>query len=87
VVGRYDLIIGSDLLYERDETGTLARFIAAHALPAAEVWIIDPDRGNRPVFHRHMDRLGFALHQTTLRAAALDGQAAYKGRLLQYRRA
>ena len=47
------LIIGSDLLYERDTDGALAGFIACHASPAAEIWIIDPDRGNWPAFKRH----------------------------------
>jgi hypothetical protein len=52
--GRFELIIGSDLLYERDDDGTLSRTIARHAAPGAEVWIVDPDRGNRAAFHRQM---------------------------------
>jgi predicted nicotinamide N-methyase len=35
VTGRYDLIIGSDLLYERDDAGALAAFIGVHAAAAA----------------------------------------------------
>ena len=86
VVGRYDLIIGSDLLYERDECGELARFIDCHAAPAAEIWIVDPDRGNRPAFHRTMLQLGFGLEEIPLRCVAGDARAAYKGRCLIYRR-
>jgi predicted nicotinamide N-methyase len=86
VEGRYDLIIGSDLLYERDAEGTLAAFIGAHAAPAAEVWIIDPDRGNRPAFHRAMDNQGFSVHEDKIVRPALAGVAAYKGRMLTYRR-
>ena len=37
VDGPFDLIVGSDVLYERDETGTLANFIARLASPVAEV--------------------------------------------------
>jgi len=88
--GRYDLIIGSDLLYDRDTPGPLAQFIDQHALPDAEVWIVDPNRGNRPAFNRQMAQRGFSL----MRDKPLPGQVrlacggleAYKGRMLVYRR-
>lgn len=83
--GRFDLVIGSDLLYERDDGGTLARFIALHAAPSALVWIVDPDRGNRAAFNRHMAAQGFALHEERLDRPAGPGHEAYKGRLLSYR--
>lgn len=85
VHGRYGLIIGSDVLYERDEDGHLARFIDRHALPSAEVLIIDPNRGNRSAFNRRMAGAGFALHDLPLREP-LAGGLAYRGRLLSYRR-
>ena len=44
VTGLYDLIIGSDLLYERDDGATLAAFIGLHSAAAGEVRIVDPDR-------------------------------------------
>jgi predicted nicotinamide N-methyase len=83
--GRFDLIIGSDLLYERDEGGMLARFIARHAAPGALVWIVDPDRGNRPAFNRNMAAQGFSLQEERLDQAAAVGSEEYKGRLLTYR--
>jgi predicted nicotinamide N-methyase len=89
VQGPFDLLIGSDLLYERDTGATLAGFIDLHAAPGAEVWIIDPDRGNRPAFRRSMAARGFSGHEERLTALpAVAGQAApaYKGRLLVYRR-
>lgn len=86
VQGRYDLIIGSDLLYEPDARGDLAGFIGRHAMPLAEVWIVDPDRGNRPSFTRHMAAQGFGLRQERLDRPASAGAVAYKGRLLVYRR-
>ncbi len=49
---RFDLIIGSDLLYERDASGALAGFVSRHAKESCEVWIVDPDRSNRPAFNR-----------------------------------
>ncbi len=87
VRGRYDLLIASDVLYERDSGAVLAAFIGRHAAPVAEVWIVDPDRGNRPPFNRAMAALGFVLGEERLDAPASGGQAAYKGRLLSYRRA
>ena len=86
VEGRFDLIIGSDLLYERDADACLASFIASHASAAAEVWIVDPDRGNRPAFNRQMAAQGFQMHEEKLKTVATVGAAAYKGRLLTYRR-
>ncbi len=86
VRGRYDLIVGSDLLYERDARGGLAAFIAHHALPDATVWIVDPDRGNRPAFHREMAGAGFRREEERLDRDAGPGRPAYRGRLLLYRR-
>jgi predicted nicotinamide N-methyase len=85
--GQYDLIIGSDLLYERDADAALAGFVARHASPAGEVWIVDPDRGNRPAFNRQMADEGFLLREERLDSPAALGVAAYKGRLLVYQRA
>ncbi|HJW12063.1 MAG TPA: SAM-dependent methyltransferase [Albitalea sp.] len=86
VCGRYDLIIGSDVLYERDTEGTLAAFIARHASTVAEVWIVDPNRGNRPAFNRQMAGHGFAMREERIDAPEAGSVAAYKGRLLIYRR-
>ncbi len=87
---RYDLIIGSDLLYERDMPEMLADFIDDHALPSAEVWLVDPNRGYRPAFNRHMAIFGFELeHDQRLHDKAATGATPseeYKGRLLMYRR-
>ena len=87
VEGRFDLIIASDVLYERDEHATLARYIAQHAGPAAEVWIVDPDRSNRAAFNRQMADEGFAMSEERLDKAALGAVARYKGRVLIYKRA
>ncbi len=86
VCGRFDLIIGSDLLYEPDVRAVLAGFIGRHAAPAAEVWIVDPERGNRPAFHRQMAVQGFGVHEMRLQRPASADAAAYRGRLLTYRR-
>ena len=86
VMGEFDLIIGSDLLYERDAGALLAGFIARHALGVSEVWIVDPDRGNRTAFHRAMATFGFEVSERRLDQQATAQTLAYKGRLLTYRR-
>ena len=84
--GRFDLLVGSDLLYERDPAGALAGFIGRHSAPAAEVWIVDPDRANRAGFNRHMASLGFTLFEQRLDQVAGPGITAYKGRLMTFSR-
>ena len=87
VQGRFDLIIGSDLLYERDEDGQLARYITRHAAARAEVWIIDPDRGNRAAFNCQMALRGFERSEARLvDLPAPAGEPPYKGRVLVFQR-
>jgi predicted nicotinamide N-methyase len=83
---RFELIIASDVLYERDASGALAGFIDLHATERCEVWIVDPDRGNRPAFNRLMAAAGFALSELRLDHAASRDAPAYKGRLMTYTR-
>lgn len=85
--GRYDLLIGSDLLYDRDASMVLAAFMDRHASDRAEIWVVDPDRGNRSVFLRQMNALGFAASQERLDNPASASGPAYKGRLLRFLRA
>lgn len=87
LTGVFDLMVGSDILYERDDDGALAGFINAHAAPHAQVWVIDPNRSNRAAFHLHMARAGFALHEQVLNQAADGQRLAYRGRMLTYTRA
>ena len=86
VEGRFDLIIGSDVLYERDDAGVLSSFIDRHGAPVCEVMIIDPNRGNRSPFHRRMAAMGYALHETPILRRVSATERAYSGRLLHYRR-
>ena len=83
---KFDLIIGSDILYERDERGDLAHYISGHIEDHSEVWVVDPNRGNRSHFHRNMAAQGFKLSEETLDISATGNEAAYKGRMLTYSR-
>jgi hypothetical protein len=87
VSGRFELIIGSDILYERDEGGALADFIESHAAASSEVWVVDPNRGNRAYFHRNMTALGFSLVEEKIDRPSHGDIDAYKGRMLTYSRA
>jgi len=85
VRGRFDLILGSDVLYERDDAGLLPRFIGEHATVAGEVMIVDPKRGNRAPFARRMGVLGYELLETKIRDPLGPGGPA-SGRLFRYLR-
>lgn len=84
VSGRFDLIVGSDVLYERDDGGSLPWFIAQHAAPGAQIWIVDPDRSNLVAFNRQMAELGLTMTEQRIDITASAGIDAYKGRLLKY---
>ena len=80
---RFDLIIGSDVLYDRGQPEVLSQFIDQHLQTGGEVLIVDPDRGNRVSFNRKMDFLGYS--HTETRVSSLPGSGEkYKGRLLRY---
>ncbi|MES2364150.1 MAG: methyltransferase domain-containing protein [Pseudomonadota bacterium] len=86
LLARFDLIIGSDVLYDREQPQALSQFIDLHANPDVEVLIVDPDRGNRTSFNRKMCALGYS--HTETRISVLPGAGgAYKGRVLRYTRA
>jgi predicted nicotinamide N-methyase len=86
VAGLFDVIMGSDVLYERDDGGFLAAFINDHATPVSQIWIVDPHRGNRPAFTRRMESHGFSLIEECLDRVASSQQTAFRGRLLTYSR-
>ena len=63
-VGKFDLIIGSDVLYEPQHIGLLSSFIDHHSSNGVEVVIVDPGRGSHRTFARAMEGLGY-LHAWT----------------------
>ena len=58
-LGLFDLLVGSDLLYEPGHPELLASFIDRHATATAEVIVIDPGRGHHSRFTRVMAGHGF----------------------------
>lgn len=84
-LGMFDLIIASDVLYERSQTELLARVIGRHANPDAEVVITDPGRGNSAHFSRLLGEQGFDVVARRCRMNDSDVEP-FRGRLLHYSR-
>lgn len=62
-LGKFDLIVGSDLLYETQHIKQLSGFIDRHAKVECEVMIVDPGRGHHAPFSKQMVKLGFTHNQ------------------------
>jgi len=58
-LGRFDLIIGSDLLYEDEHIELLSDFILEHSNPDSEVIIVDPGRGRKTKLAKKMIESNF----------------------------
>lgn len=84
-LGNFDLIIGSDLLYEQNHATLLSQFIDQHAAPQCEVIIVDPGRGNRGRFTRLMTELGYDHHREKPTIED-DPDKPFKGHVLHYLR-
>lgn len=84
--GDYDLVIGSDLLYEPNHAELLAGFIDHHAKPRARAIIVDAGRGSAPAFRRRMDGFGFSSTRSAPEADAA-GPEPFKGQVLLFSRA
>lgn len=85
-LGAFDLIIGSDILYEREHADTLAALVERMATPTADVIISDPGRGNGGHLVRALAALGFSVTEARLGFAPGD-RAPFKGRVLHFFRA
>jgi predicted nicotinamide N-methyase len=83
-LGLFDLIIGSDVLYDREQPETVSQFVHAHSAKDVQVLIVDPNRSNHTSFSKKMTGLGYS-HATTHVKALPDG-SAYKGQLHAYAR-
>lgn len=84
-LGEFDLIVGSDVLYERDHSHQLADFIDRHAAQHADVLIVDPNRGNRSGFARCLQRSGFELTENGSCPPRIDQRIGW-GRMLRFER-
>ncbi len=85
-LGLFDVIIGADLLYEKQHISLLSAFIDRHARPRCEVMLVDPGRGNHAAFSKKMVALGYAHSQHRPGSSDLQ-KKAFGGQILQYVRA
>ncbi|QSP95182.1 methyltransferase domain-containing protein [Marinobacter salinisoli] len=84
-LGRFDLIIGSDLLYEDDHIELLANFIERHSKPICEIIIVDPGRGRKNKLSAKLREFGFGVSQfKPLNTDFLEQE--FKGHILKYER-
>jgi len=84
-LGRFDLMIGSDILYERDHIEQLASLLQRHAVASAEIVFTDPGRGNSAPFTRALAKQGYQVTEVRSRFNERD-TAPFRGQLLSYRR-
>ena len=84
-LGFFDLIIGSDLLYENDHINLVADFITSHSNPSCEVIIVDPGRGRKSKLSTRMRASGFtASHHKPSHTDYLE--RTFKGDILRFKR-
>lgn len=83
-LGTFDLIIGSDLLYERDHAADLSNFINQHSKNNCNVIIVDPGRGESARFSKEMIKFGYTVSKTqTCHEIIREGAS---GKILYYHR-
>ena len=63
-LGLFDIIIGSDILYERGHADSLSEFINQHAKPQCKIILIDPGRKHHARFSKNMVTLGYTHSQS-----------------------
>lgn len=84
-LGRFDLIIGSDILYERGHAALLAPVLERHAQDRAEIVVADPGRGNSSLLNRALAAQGYSVEERR-GPMTPDEPPPHRGRLLVYRR-
>ncbi|WP_097459041.1 class I SAM-dependent methyltransferase [Mangrovitalea sediminis] len=84
-LGRFDLIIGSDLLYEHEHVDALSQFVERHATPQGDVVLVDPGRGHHARFSKRMVSMGYS-HQQHRPEPADYLEQPFRGQILQYHR-
>jgi predicted nicotinamide N-methyase len=80
---RFDLVIGSDLLYEDEHIELLAKFIENHTKPNCEVILVDPGRGRKNKLKRQMEKYGF-LNSQIVPINTTYLKLPFKGHILKF---
>lgn len=85
-LGKFDLIIASDVLYEKWHINQLAGFINAHVNEHCELVIVDPGRGNHAKFSKLMQTFGFSFIQFKAKNSEEYLEKPFKGQIIKYKR-
>jgi len=85
-LGKFDLIIGSDLLYERGHAELLSKFINQHANEHCEIIIVDPGRGHHNFFSKLMENLDYQFSHSKPLNTELLTLPCPRGQILHYQR-
>lgn len=81
-LGEFDLIIGSEVLYERGGGQDLSEFLDRHGKARCEVIILDPRRSQAGKLRRGMAAVGFAWRDRSEEFAHAEvGDRGYGGRV------
>ena len=83
-LGKFDLIIASDILYEKFHLKDLSRFLNEHTNDTCEIIIVDPGRGNHAKFSKMMVALGYVHSQSE--ALTTEGylEEPFNGQIIKY---
>ena len=63
-IGPFDLVLGADVLYGRENGPAVAAFLAQHLRPGAEAWMADPGRISAESFPTTAREVGLKLVRT-----------------------
>jgi len=84
-LGKFDLLIGSDLLYESWHVAQLASFVEQHAKKNCEVILVDPGRGHHARFSKKMTNLGY-VHRQSKSVDPDYLEKPFRGQIIRYQR-
>jgi predicted nicotinamide N-methyase len=84
-LGEFDLIIGSDLIYETGQVAMLSSFVDQHAKEHCTVLLVDPGRGQSARFDKAMVALGYETSRSQPQGVDSKGDP-FEGHILRYDR-
>ena len=82
---KFDMIIASDLLYQRSNPALLSSFINQHINSTGEIVIVDPGRENINNFIKEMRKLGFNVEKRDINFKTHVNKT-FKGKELIFRK-
>ncbi|RLV58652.1 methyltransferase domain-containing protein [Parashewanella curva] len=82
-LGQFDLIIGSDLLYEDHQVKTLSQFLLKHTKPQGEMILVDPGRGRKSRLCKQIEQAGF---ECAIEQPKQSQLSDFKGHIMYFNR-